>query len=388
MVRFFVLRLIPQDFDPKNAAQRQRYGARAGIVGMILNILLSVGKCGIGFFTGSIAIIADGINNLSDAAASVVTLIGFYLAGQGADEEHPFGHGRMEYLAGFVVALAIILMGVEVGQNAVMKLFQPSPIDFSWVAIAILLVSILVKLWMSVFFQMVGDRMNSTAMSATSADAKSDVVSTSMVLVATVVEHQSGMSIDAYVGLLVAAFILRAGWEAVKDALDPLLGRAMSAELASDIDQIVLEHPSIVGIHDVVYHDYGPGRAMMSLHAEVPADSDFLAVHDIIDHIERELRETHHVETVIHMDPVVTDEETIHLKKHIDALAKAMDPRITLHDFRMTAGPIHTNILFDMVLPYGFHLDDETAKKQLTEAIRTISDDFYPVIDVDHSFVN
>ncbi len=388
MIKLVVNRLIPGDFDGKNPEQRQRCGQKAGLVGIVLNLLLSAGKCGIGFLTGSIAIIADGINNLSDAGASAVTLVGFRLAGQDADQAHPFGHGRMEYLAGFVVALAILLMGFEVGQNAFLKLLYPQTISFSWISIGILCVSILVKLWMSGFYGLMGEKLDSTAMAATAADSKSDVIATSVVLVATLVEHFGQIQIDAYAGLLVAAFILKAGWEATTDALDPLLGRPMSPELAADIDRIVLEHDHIVGIHDLVYHDYGPGRAMMSLHAEVPADSDFLAIHDMIDHIERELKETHHVETVIHMDPVVRDEETIHLKKHIEALAKAMDPRITLHDFRTTAGPDHTNILFDMVIPYGFHLDDESAKNQLTQAIRTISEDFYPVIQVDHSFVH
>ncbi len=388
MVQFFVNRIIPKDFNPQHPAHRQQCGARAGLVGVVLNILLSAGKCGVGFFTGSIAVIADGINNLSDAAASVVTLVGFRLAGQSADEEHPFGHGRMEYLAGFVVALAILMMGIEVGQNAFMKLFRPESINFSWISIAMLAISILVKLWMGAFFHGVGVRMDSSAMEATAADARSDVIATSVVLVATLVEHFTSLQIDAYAGLLVAVFILRAGWEATQDALDPLLGRAMSPELAADIDRIVLDHPNIVGIHDLVYHDYGPGRAMMSLHAEVPADCDFLALHDIIDHIERELKETHHVETVIHMDPVVCDEATDTLRQQIIAIAKELDSRMTIHDFRITAGPDHTNVLFDMVVPFGFHMEDKVVKSHMTEAIRGLSERYYPVIEVDHSFVN
>ncbi len=388
MIQFFLNRLLPLDFNPNDVEQRQRCGERAGLVGVVLNILLATGKCGVGLLTGSIAVIADGINNLSDGAASVVTLLGFRMAEQKADEDHPFGHGRMEYLAGFVVALAILLMGFEIGQNAFLKLFSSERIHFSWITVGVLSISIVVKLWMGVFFYAVGGRMKSSAMDATAADAHSDVVATAVVLLATLVEHFMNLHIDAYAGLIVSVFILRAGWEATKDALDPLLGRAMSPELAADIDHIVLDHPNIVGMHDLVYHDYGPGRAMMSFHAEVPAEGNLLELHDIIDHIERELKETHQIETVIHMDPVTTDEAALRLRQQVEEIAKGMDDSMTIHDFRITAGPLHTNVLFDVVVPYGFPMEDEEVRAALATSIRGLSECYFPVIEVDHSFVN
>lgn len=388
MVQFFVNRLLPVDFDPRNPAQRQSCGAKAGLVGVVLNVLLSAGKCGAGLFTGSIAVIADGINNLSDAAASLITLVGFRLAGQKADEEHPFGHGRIEYLAGLIVALAILVMGWEVGQSAFLKLFNPEPIAFSWISVAILIVSILVKLWMGSFYHLVGVRMDASAMEATAADARADVIATSVVLLATLVEHFFALHIDAYGGLLVSTFIIKAGWEATKDATAPLLGRPMRPELAADIDRIVLGHPNIVGIHDLIYHDYGPGHAMMSFHAEVPADGNLLELHDIIDHIERELKETHRIETVIHMDPVTTDATALALQKQVQQLAQTLDEAITVHDFRITAGPLHTNVLFDVVVPYGFPLDDAQVRQRLGEGICKLSADYIPVIQIDHSFIS
>lgn len=387
MVNRLVNFITPPDFNPKNTVQRQNLGAKVGMIGIVLNVLLSLGKCCTGFFTGSIALIADGINNLSDAAASVVTLIGFRLAGQKADEDHPFGHGRMEYLAGLVVALAILLMGFEVGQNAFMKLFSPQPIDFSWISVIILSLSILVKLGMGAFYYEVGARMDSPAMNATAADAHSDVVATSVVLLSTLAEHFFNLQIDAYAGLLVSVFILKAGWDATRDASDPLLGRSMSPALAADIDRIVLEHPNIVGMHDLIYHDYGPGRAMMSFHAEVPADGDLLELHDIIDHIERELKETHQIETVIHMDPVTTDEIALALRDQITVIAQGIAPSITIHDFRITAGPLHTKVIFDAVVPYNFSLSDEAVKAQLSSSIRALSQDYFPIIEIDHLFI-
>ena len=303
--------------DPTAPEVRQRCGTLAGGVGILLNTLLCLGKLGAGLLTGSIAVVADGLNNLSDAASSVITLIGFRLAGQAADEEHPFGHGRIEYLSGLLVAMAILLMGFELGKSSLEKLLHPEQLSFSWLAIAILAVSIGMKIWMFHFNRVLGEAISSQAMKATAADSLSDAAATAVVLAAALVDHFLDLQVDGLAGLLVAAFILKTGWEAAKDTLDPLLGRAMDPELAADIDKLVLSHPNILGIHDLVYHDYGPGRAMMSFHAEVPADTDLLEMHDIIDHIERELKAKHHIETVIHTDPVVNDERTNALREQV-----------------------------------------------------------------------
>ena len=379
-----ILQLCLRGEDPNSPQVRRRCGTIAGGMGIFLNLLLSAGK----LLTASVAMTADGLNNLSDAATSVVTLIGFRLAGQEADAEHPFGHGRMEYVAGLIVSLAILLMGVEVGRSAVDSLLHGSTPEFSPLAVGILCAAILVKFWMFWFNRALGQTIGSTAMQATAADSLSDTLSTGVVLVSTLLCHFFQLHVDGLAGLLVCAFILKTGWEAARDTLDPLLGRPMDPELAADIDKLVLGHDHILGIHDLVYHDYGPGRAMMSFHAEVPADGDLLEIHDIIDHIERELKAKHHIETVIHMDPVVCDDSTSALRAQVDALAKKLDPALSTHDFRMTAGPIHTNIIFDVVVPYGFRLTDHQVCEELSQAIHALSPRYYAVIQVDHSYVD
>lgn len=373
--------------DPKSPEVRQMCGTRAGGVGILLNTLLCLGKLLAGIITGSIAIIGDALNNLSDAASSVITLIGFRLAGQAADEEHPFGHGRMEYLAGLVVSMAILLMGFELGKSSVEKLLHPEELDFSWLAVVILAASVAVKVWMYFFNRTLAQKIGSETMAATAADSLSDSAATSVVLLATLVGHFFQWKIDGFAGLLVAVFILKTGWEAAKDTLDPLLGRPMDPELATDIDQLVLSHENILGIHDLVYHDYGPGRAMMSFHAEVPADADLLEMHDLIDHIERELKEKHHIETVIHMDPVVNDERTAALREQVAYIARQLDPCLTIHDLRITAGPHHTNVLFDVMVPYGFRLTDHQVVSQLRQEVEALSPKYSAVIQVDHSYV-
>ena len=382
-----ILQLCLRGEDPNSPQVRRRCGTIAGGMGIFLNLLLSAGKLLAGLLTASVAMTADGLNNLSDAATSVVTLIGFRLAGQEADAEHPFGHGRMEYVAGLIVSLAILLMGVEVGRSAVDSLLHGSTPEFSPLAVGILCAAILVKFWMFWFNRALGRTIGSAAMQATAADSLSDTLSTGVVLVSTLLCHFFQLHVDGLAGLLVCAFILKTGWEAARDTLAPLLGRPMDPELAADIDKLVLGHDHILGIHDLVYHDYGPGRAMMSFHAEVPADGDLLEIHDIIDHIERELKEKHHIEAVIHMDPVVNDERTTALRDQVAALARELDPALSIHDFRITAGPMHTNLIFDVVVPYGFRLPDSQVRQSLTARIRALSPRYFPVIQIDHSYV-
>ena len=293
----------------------------------------------------------------------------------------------MEYLAGLVVAMAILLMGFELGKTSVEKLIHPETLTFSWSAAAILVAAVAVKLWMYRFNRTLGRAIGSQAVEATAADSLSDAASTAVVLAATLIGHFFHLQIDGLAGLLVAVFILKTGWEAAKDTLDPLLGRPMDPELAADIDQLVVSHHNILGIHDLVYHDYGPGRAMMSFHAEVPADADLLEMHDIIDHIELELKEKHHIETVIHMDPVVNDARTNALRAQVEQLAQEIDPVLSIHDLRITAGPCHTNVLFDVVVPYGFRLTDSQVRSELGRKVEQLSDKYTAVIQVDHSFV-
>ena len=382
-----VFRLCLGGRDPQDPAARRRCGTAAGLVGIVANLLLSLGKLLAGALTASVAITADGLNNLSDAATSVVTLAGFRLAGQEADAEHPFGHGRMEYVAGLIVSLAILLMGIEVGRSALDSLFHGSDPQFSPLSVVILAVAILAKFGLYWFNRFLGRLIGSAAMEATAADSLSDCLSTGVVLVSALAGHFWNLRVDGLAGLLVAAFILKTGWEAARDTLDPLLGRPMDPELARDIDKLVVSHPNILGIHDLVYHDYGPGRAMMSFHAEVPADADLLEMHDIIDHIERELKEKHHIETVIHMDPVVNDERTAALRAQVEQLVHEIDPVLSIHDLRITAGPRHTNELFDVMVPYGFRLTDSQVRGELSRGVKKLSEKYTAVIEVDHSYV-
>ena len=373
--------------DPRNPHTRRRCGTIAGGVGVGVNALLCLGKIGGGLLTHSVAMVADGVNNLSDAATSVVTLVGFRLAGQEADADHPFGHGRIEYVTGLVVALAILLMGIEVGRSALGSLLEPTAVQATPLSLAILIAAMAAKLWLFFFNRALGRAIGSQAMEATAADSLSDVASTGVVLLSALLGSRVSFPVDGLAGLMVAALILKTGWEAARDTLDPLLGRPMDPELAADIDELVLGHEKILGIHDLIYHDYGPGRAMMSLHAEVPADGDLMEIHDIIDHIERELKAKHQIETVIHMDPVVRDERTAELRGEVARLAAALDPRLTIHDFRITPGPIHTNLIFDVVVPYGFHLTDDQVRGELSQAIKALSPRYFPVIQVDHSYI-
>ena len=383
----FFLRFCIQSEDIQSPETRRRCGVLSGGVGIALNLLLFLGKLLAGLLTASIAVTADAFNNLSDAASSVVTLIGFRLAGRESDEEHSFGHGRIEYLAGLAVSALILLVGVELAKSSLIKIFRPEPVDFSVLSAVILAVSVGVKLWMFWFNRGLSRAIQSAALSATAADSLSDAVATTTLLLGLLAGHFLNLPLDGWLGLAVALFILRAGWGAAKDTIDPLLGRPMDPELAADIDRIVLSHNYILGIHDLVYHDYGPGRAMMSLHAEVPAGADLLEVHDVIDHIERELKAKHHIETSIHMDPVVRDKRTEALRQQVKEIAQGIGPVLTIHDFRITAGPIHTNLLFDVVVPYGFPLSDGQVRSALTEGIKKLSDRYFPVIQVDHSYV-
>ena len=373
--------------DPRRADVRERCGTLAGKVGIGANVLLFVVKLLCGLFSGSVAMIADAVNNLSDAAGSVVTLIGFRLAGQEADADHPFGHGRMEYISGLIVSMAILLMGFELAKSSISSLFSPNPALFSPLVCALLLGAIGVKLLLWRFNLELGRAISSSAMEATAADSLSDCAATGAVLLSAFLGQFTALPVDAVTGILVSGFIFKAGWDSLKATLDPLLGRPMDPELAREIDELVVGHNYILGIHDIVYHDYGPGRAMMSFHAEVPADGDMLVIHDMIDHIERELKAKHRIETVIHMDPVVMDARTTRLRTQVTALAHQISPELSVHDFRITPGPMHTNLIFDVVVPYGFHLTGDQVRSELVSKIKALSPRYYPVIQIDHSFV-
>ena len=388
MTERLVRRFIRDWENVGDPAVRERYGVLSGGVGIFLNLLLSLGKFFAGLLTGSIAVTADAFNNLSDAGSSVVTLVGFKLAGQKADDGHPFGHGRIEYLAGLLVSLLILMVGVELGKTSIEKILRPEAIDFSLVTAVILIASILVKLWMCLFNRKLGKRIGSAAMEATATDSLSDVVATSAVLAGTLVGGLTGVSIDGWVGVVVAVFILRAGWGAAKDTVDPLLGSAPDPVLVKEIQDVVLAHKQVVGMHDLVIHDYGPGRRMCSFHAEVPQNADIMEAHDAIDHIEREIFHKFGIETTAHMDPIATEDETVNrLREQVRSLVREVDPDMTIHDFRVTRGPQHTNLIFDVVVPHRCKVSDEEIIGQITRRVQALDPSYYPVLQLDRSYV-
>ena len=384
-----LVRLFIKDCDNvTDPAVRERYGILSGTVGIALNLLLSAGKLFAGLMTGSISITADAFNNLSDAGSSVVTLVGFKLAGQKADDGHPFGHGRMEYLAGLLVSLMILLVGVELGRSSIGKILHPEAVDFSLVSTGILAASILVKLWMGQFNRGLGRKIGSAAMAATAADSLSDAVATAAVLAGTLVNRFAHVNIDGWVGLAVAVFILRSGWGAAKDTINPLLGESPDPELVKQLRELVLSHPQVVGMHDLIIHDYGPGRRLCSFHAEVPQDADILDAHDAIDHIEREIKEKFGIETTVHMDPIATaDEKVNQLRRQVADLARVVEPEMTIHDFRVVRGPTHTNVIFDAVVPHKCRLTDEEVLQRLRRAVSALDPTYQAVIQIDRAYV-
>lgn len=368
---------------------RQTYGMLSGIVGIFLNVVLFAGKFLAGTLSNSIAITADAFNNLSDAGSSFVTLAGFKLAGAKPDSEHPFGHGRMEYLSGLVVAAAIFLMAYELIKDSFDKILHPEDTAFSLLVLAILLASILIKLYMFSYNNRIGKKIDSAAMRATGTDSLSDACATAVVLVATLVGHFTELHIDGYCGVLVGLLIFYAGINAAKETLDPLLGQPPEEEFVKQIEDIVMSHEEISGIHDLIVHDYGPGRRMISLHAEVPAEGDILETHDIIDNTENELREKLGCDATIHMDPIVTEDERVEeLKQIVNAIVKGVDGSISMHDFRVVTGPTHTNLIFDILIPYKFRMSDEALLQEIRKQVRErLGENFYTVMKVDKAYV-
>ena len=389
MVTFLSRWLIADHDQTQDPAVRRKYGVLCGAVGIVINVLLFLGKFFAGTISGSIAITADAFNNLSDAGSSLVTILGFKLAGQKPDPDHPFGHGRMEYLSGLAVAMLILLMGIELLKSSVEKILHPEAIEFSWLSVGILLAAIACKLYMASYTRSVGKKIQSSAMKATATDSLSDSLATTAVLAATLIAHFFHVNIDGWVGLAVACFILYAGYNAARDTVSPLLGQAPDPELVRSIEQAVLAFDPIVSIHDMVVHDYGPGRMMISLHAEVPADGDLVELHDTIDLAEQALKEQFQCDAVIHMDPIVTNDETVlHMRAKMAQLVQIIDPRITIHDFRMVAGPTHTNLIFDAACPFDLHMTDGEVKRQIEQTVDLLDGNYMAVVTVDRIYAS
>lgn len=374
--------------DTSSPAVRSAYGTLCSIMGILLNILLFAIKLLAGIISGSISIMADAFNNLTDAGSSVIILIGFRMSGQKPDRDHPFGHGRIEYISGLIVSMLIILVGFELGKSSVEKILAPEAVEFSLIAVIILACSVAVKGYMAFYNFSISKRIGSSAMRATAQDSLSDCIATMAVLICLFITRYTALNIDAYCGLAVSVFILRAGFLSAKETIDPLLGTPPSAELIKRIEDIVYAQEGVAGIHDLIVHDYGPGRTMISLHAEVSADADMLETHDMIDNIEKELRDELNCDAVIHMDPIATsDELTLAVRDKVASLVTCIDPALTIHDFRMVKGPTHTNVIFDVVVPFSLKKSEAEIRESAEKIVRSIDENYYSVINIDKSYV-
>lgn len=388
MITFLASLFIKNSKNYKEPSVRQAYGVLSGAVGIGLNILLFFGKWLAGTISGSIAIIADAFNNLSDAGSSIITLIGFRLSGQEPDPEHPFGHGRMEYISGLLVSVAILVMGFELIGSSIGKLRSPEPIESSALVFGILIASILVKLYMFFYNHSLSKKIESAAMKATSVDSLSDTVATTLVLIATLISKYTGLLLDGWFGILVGLFILYTGGSTLKETIDLLLGQPPKQEFIDEVKEIVLGHSMVHGVHDLIVHDYGPGRVMISLHAEVDVNGDIQDIHEQIDHIEHELQEKLHCSATIHMDPIVTDDkEVLAMKAKVEEMVHFLDESFSMHDFRMVKGSTRTNLIFDVEVPRKTSYTDNEIVNWLKERIHELpGSKYFAVIQIDHEY--
>lgn len=380
LIRLFI-KNPEKTHDP---AVRAAYGNLASWVGILCNLALCAGKFVVGTLSGSISVAADAVNNLSDASSSVVSLLGFRLGSRPADEEHPYGHARFEYLSGLAVAVMVLVIGLELGKTSLGKILAPTPVTFSWVTVGVLAASILVKLWMALFNKKVGGRIHSGALIATAADSRNDVLTTGAVLAAALISHFARVELDGWMGFAVALFILYSGVGLVKSTIDPLLGLAPDPELVKYIHERVMSYPNVLGTHDLMVHDYGPGRQFASVHVEMAAEGDVMASHDVIDNIERDFLENDGLHVVIHFDPIVTSDERVgDMRRWLSEAVKEIDGALTIHDLRMVPGPTHTNLIFDCVVPAGFAMSELDVKQAIKRLVRQKDPRYFCVITVE-----
>lgn len=384
-----IMKILVKDYDhPERAEVREKSGKAAGAVGIATNLLLFLIKLAAGLASNSVAIMADAVNNLTDSGSSVIMLVGFKLAGKPADEKHPFGHARIEYLSGVIVSFIVLFLGLELGMSSAEKIFAPEPSQFSLLTMGILVISILLKLWQYFFYRSVGKKINSDAVYATSGDSRNDAITTAVVLVGAVITYFTNVNLDGLLGLAVAVFIVISGVKLIIETGDPLLGTAPGQELVSHIYDKILGYDGIIGLHDLAIHNYGVGRCFASVHCEVPAEQDILKSHDIIDNIERDFLEQDNIHLVIHLDPVVTgDERTNDLHTQVKALVKAIYPTTSIHDFRVVWGITHSNVVFDVAAPFSLNADDNEIKATLAAAIEAIDPSYRTVITIDREGV-
>ena len=386
MTSLLIKLFIKSPHSTHSPAVRRAYGTLASTVGIILNLLLAAGKFTVGFLFGAISVQADAVNNLSDAGSQIISLITFKIAAKPADRDHPFGHARIEYVASMIVSFFILLIGWELLSGSVDKVLHPTETVFSWLSVAVLGVSVLVKLWLCLFNRKIAKRIDSSVMRATAADSLSDAGATAAVLVATLIYKLTGFDPDAYMGILVALLILWAGVKILNDTKNSILGERPSDETVEQIRALIaeFEHQGVIGLHDLVVHNYGPGRVMASLHIEVDGDADIYTSHDMADLIERRLRVECGIEATVHMDPVaVRDPRVAELRRLAEEQATAIDGRLRLHDFRIVPGQTHTNLIFDVVAPFELNISDASLRSMLADAIHGANEHLFAVITVD-----
>ncbi len=389
MTEWLVRHFVKGYENAEDPSVRTRYGQFAGIVCIICNILLCLGKGAIGLIAGSVSIIADAVNNLSDAASNVISLLGFKLASRPADPGHPYGHGRYEYLSGLAVAVIIVIIGVELAQTSLDKVLHPTETEFNLAVVAVLTLSILVKLWMAVFNRAIGRRISSTTLEATAVDSRNDVITTSVVLICAIISSQTGIDLDGWVGIAVGAFIIYSGAQLVRDTVNPLLGQAPDPELVEHIQKKILSYPGVLGTHDLMVHDYGPGRQFASAHVEMAAEADPMESHDLIDNIEQDFKNDDNLVVTLHYDPIVTDDpEVKNLRNQIDAMVKSIDSRLSIHDLRTVPGPTHTNVIFDCVKPADFKMNDAELRERIASLVVEKHPRAICKITIDQSYVS
>ena len=384
-----LIKMFVKDKDNvENQEVRGKYAMLSSITGIVVNVLLSVFKLIIGIFANSMSIISDALNNVSDAGSSIITMIGFKMSQKKVDKDHPWGHGRMEYVTAFFVDILIILVGFELLQSSIDKIINPEMPTISNVTIILLVVAILAKLWLFVFYRKIAKKIDSAAIKGTAYDSISDSISTSAVLVSAIVAKFAGITIDGYVSLLVSLFILITGIKAIKETIDLLLGQKPDPEFVESIEKFASKYEGIEGIHDIMVHDYGPGRKIVSFHAEVPADADICRAHDIIDQMEQDIFNEFGCITTIHMDPIVVDNEEINLMKEVTTnIVKKINNNYSIHDFRMTDGGERVNLIFDLVIPTDEDVDREKLVSEIQEKIKEENEKYFAVIKVEHSYV-
>lgn len=383
-----LIKLFVKDSENVNDIKvRTAYGTLASVTGIVLNIILAVFKYIAGVISGSISITADAINNLSDAGSSIVSLAGVKLAAKPADKDHPYGHGRLEYISAMAVAVLVFLMGFELLKSSFDKIIHPEPVTFNWVALIILVLSIFAKLWLGLFNRKLGRKINSAPMLAVMKDSFSDCLATSVAAISIIVSAFSDINVDGFLGIFVACFILYTGFNILKDTLGDLLGRPPEKEFVDSIENKIMSYDNIIGVHDLIVHNYGPSRKFASVHAEVPSNANIMEVHDIIDLIERDIFHEFGMIISIHMDPIVVDDERINeLKKITSDVVKNICDEMSIHDFRMVEGPTHTNLIFDLIVPLNYKMENDEISKKVQDELSKIDERYYTVITVEHSF--